>query len=114
MARVKRGMIHLKKRSNMRKRAKGFLWGRKKNIKQMHIAVIKSGVQAYKGRKLKKRDYRAVHTIKVNAGARAEGLSYSKFIDALHKKGIELDRKSLSVLADKFPVIFKQIVAAVK
>lgn len=114
MARVKRGMIHLKKRRAMRKRAKGFLWGRKKNIKLMHTAVIKSGVQAYRGRRLKKRDFRSQHTIKVNAGVRESGMNYSEFIGALHKKGIELDRKSLSIIADKMPEVFKAIVAAVK
>lgn len=107
-------MIHLKKRKALRKKTKGFLWGRKKNIKVMHTAAIKSGVQAYRGRKMKKRDYRSIHTIKVNAGARAEGMKYSQLIGAIHKKGIELDRKSLSVLADKYPAVFKALVAAVK
>jgi len=114
MPRVKRGVIHLKKRRAMRKKTKGFLWGRKKNMRVMHTAILKSGVQAYRGRKLKKRDFRSVHTIKVNAGVREEGMNYSAFIGALHKKGIALDRKSLSILADKHPAIFKKIVAAVK
>ena len=108
-------MIHLKKRKNLRAKTKGFMWGRKKNIKLMHPAILKSGVQSYKGRKLKKRDFRTLHTIKVNAGVRDAGLkNYSDFIGRLHKKGIELDRKSLAILADKFPAVFKAIVNVVR
>lgn len=114
MPRVKRGVIHLKKRRNLLKKAKGYRWGRKKNIKVARIAVIKAGVHAYKDRKRKKREFRQLHTIKLNAGLRENGVSYSRFIGAQKKKGIELDRKVLSILAERYPEVLKQVVTAVK
>lgn len=110
MPRVKRGKIHLKRRRNILKRVKGFKWGRKSKLKLAQTAIMKAGVQAYVGRKRKKRDYRRLFNIKINAASREAGLSYSKLIGVLKKNKIELDRKILSQLAEKYPEIFTKII----
>ncbi len=114
MPRVKRGKIHLKHRKNILAQAKGYMWGRKSKIKLAKIAVIKAGKNAYRDRRLKKRDMRALWQTRINAAARENGISYSKLIGALKKAGIELDRKVLSQIAASYPEAFKAIVAAAK
>lgn len=99
MPRVKRAKIHLKKRRNLLKRAKGYKWGRKNLMRAASTAVVKAGAHAYRGRKLKKRDNRALWQIKISAFAKEHGLSYSKFIHLLKINKIELDRKILADLA---------------
>src|SRR3989339_115146 len=101
--RVKRGTAHVKRRKNLLKQTKGFRWGRKSKIKLAKTAALKAGVHAYRGRKEKKREYRRLWNIKINAAAREHGLSYSKFIFALKKANINLDRKSLANLAEHDP-----------
>ena len=113
MPRVKRGTSHVKKRRTLLKQAKGFRWGRKNLIKQAKTAVIKAGAYAYRDRRTKKRTARALWNIKINAGVREHGLSYSVFINALKKKKIELDRKILADLAENEPKVFKNIVESV-
>lgn len=112
--RVKRGTAHLKRRRNLLRQTKGFRWGRKSKIKLARTAVLKAGVHAYRGRKEKKRTFRRLWNIKINAGAREHGLTYSKFIHALKKAKIDLDRKSLAHLAEHEPKAFAEIVKAVK
>jgi large subunit ribosomal protein L20 len=114
MARVKRGVIHTKTRRNLLKKAKGFKWGRKKSIRLASTAVTRAGVNAYKSRRLMKRDYRSLWTVRLNAALRPMGMSYSRFIDALKKKNIALDRKVLAQLAAEHPASFAKIVEAVK
>jgi large subunit ribosomal protein L20 len=114
MARVKRGVIHSKTRRNLLKKAKGFKWGRKKSIKLASTAVTRAGVNAYRSRRLMKRNYRQLWTVRLNAALRPLGMSYSRFIDALKKKNITLDRKVLAQLAAEHPAIFAKIVEAVK
>ncbi|MFA6428232.1 MAG: 50S ribosomal protein L20 [Candidatus Buchananbacteria bacterium] len=114
MPRVKRGVHHAKSRRNLLRQAKGFKWGRKSKIKLAKTAVTKAGVYAYRDRRNKKRDFRALWQIKLNAALRPQGFSYSKFIDALKKHQIELDRKVLSELAVKEPKIFAAIVKSLK
>ena len=114
MPRVKRGVIHLKKRKRILKQTKGYKWGRKKLIKQAITATYKAGVHAFTDRKKKKRVNRALWQIRLNAAVRQYDLSYSKFINLLAKKKIGLDRKVLSELAHKNPAIFAKIVEAVK
>ena len=99
MPRVKRAKIHLKKRRNLLKRAKGYKWGRKNLIRLASTAALKAGVHAYTDRKKKKRDNRALWQIKISAFAKEHGLSYSKFIHLLKINQIELDRKILADLA---------------
>lgn len=110
MTRVKRGITHTKKRKSLRKSVKGFRWSRKSTIRQAKTAVLKSGVDAFKGRKEKKRNYRGLWQIRINAAVREVGLSYSKFINLLKVKNVELDRKVLADLAVNNSKIFKAIV----
>jgi len=114
MARVKRGKTHTQKRKRLLKQAKGFHWGRKNLIKQAKTAVIKAGAYAYRDRRNKKRDFRGLWQIKINAGVRELGMSYSKFIYALKQNKIEVDRKILADLAENEPEVFKKIVEKVK
>ena len=90
------------------------MWGRKSKITLMKPAVLKAGAHAYVDRRRKKRDFRALWNIRVNAAAREEGMKYSTLISGLKKKGITLDRKVLSTLAIEYPAVFAKIVAAVK
>lgn len=114
MPRVKRGVMHAKRRRNLLKKAKGYKWGRKSKIKLAKIAVTKAGVFAYRHRKEYKRDMRGLWHIRINAGIRPLGLSYSKFINALKKKNIILDRKVLAELADQYPKLLEAVVGKIK
>lgn len=114
MSRVKRGKHHLKRRKNLLRRTKGYMWGRKSKIKLAKIAFLKAGSYAYRDRRNKKRDLRGLQIIKINAAARENGLSYSKLVNKLNKTNIELDRKVLAQIAEKYPVVFKKILGAAK
>ena len=114
MSRVKRGKVRTRKRKAILKRTKGYKWGRKKKIKLAKPAIKKAGVYAYRDRKNKKRAKRRLWQIKLNAAVRQHGLTYSKFINALKKKNIELDRKILADIAEKNPKVFAKIVELVK
>jgi len=110
MSRVKRGVTHLKRRKNLLKQAKGYRWGRKSKIKLAKAAVLKAGVYAYRDRRVKKREFRALWQIKINAVCRQNGLSYSKFIGNLKKAKINLNRKMLADLAENKPLVFQKLV----
>ncbi len=112
MARVK-AQGHAK-HVKLRKLTKGFSNARRKRVKAGKEAVVHAGQYAYIGRKLRKRDLRALWIIRLNAATREHGLSYSKFIAGLKKEKIEVDRKILSEIARIDPESFRQIVAAVK
>lgn len=114
MPRVKRGTTHLKKRKKLLKKAKGFKWGRKNKVKLAKTAVTKAGANAYVGRKQKKRTRRAAWNVQINAAVRPHDMSYSKFMDALKKKDISLNRKVLSELANHHPEVFEKLIEAVK
>ena len=114
MSRVKRGTIANKRRKNVLKHTKGFRWGRKSKFKQAKQALLKAWTYAYRDRKVKKRDFRKLWQIQINAALRGSGLSYSRFIYALKQKNIEIDRKILSELAKEKPEIFEKIVDFVK
>ena len=109
MARVKRGMMHTKRRKNILKRAKGYMWGRKNRIKLAKTAVVKAGVYAYRDRQKKKGEFRRLWQVRVNAAVRPYGVSYARFMGALKKKHITLDRKILATLAVDHPTIFKAV-----
>jgi large subunit ribosomal protein L20 len=114
MPRVKRGTHHVKRRKAWISRAKGFT-GRRRNVTRLaKTAVTKAGVNAYKGRKQKKRNYRRLWQTRINAALKSEGLSYSKFMGLVHKNKIELDRKILAELAANHPQVFQAVVAEVK
>lgn len=114
MTRIKGGVVHSKHRRGILKHTKGYRWGRKSKIKLAKTAVMKAGQHAFNDRKIKKRNARGLWQIKINAAVRKEGLSYSRFINGLKKNKIALDRKILATIAQKYPVLFKQIVAIAK
>ena len=110
--RIKRGIHHIKRRKNILARTKGMMWGRKSKVTVAKIAAIKAGAFAYRDRKLKKRNNRGLQQIRINAAARELGMSYSRFIDSLKKRKIELDRKVLAELSRDYPKVFEQIAKA--
>ncbi len=112
MPRVKRGVIAHKKRKKLLGYAKGFKWGRKSKERLAREALLHAWSYQFRDRKRKKREFRRLWNIKINAGARTHGLSYSRFIAALKKRSIELDRKMLAELAEHEPPVFKKVVAA--
>lgn len=114
MARVKRGVTSHAKHKKTLDAAKGFYGRRKNTIRIAKQAVDRSMQYAYVGRKLKKRNMRALWIQRVNAAVRELGLTYSKFIAGLTKAGIEIDRKVLSDLAIREPEAFKALVEKVK
>ncbi|SRR6056297_1197640 len=114
MPRVKRGKTHVKKRKNLLKKVKGFKWGRKNLIRLANTAATKAGSHTYRDIKRKKRDFRKLWQIKINAFVRELGLSYSQFIKHLKDNKIELDRKILADLAVNNKKILTQVVKKIK
>ena len=112
MARVK--STASRKHRVLLKRAKGFRNARRNRIQTSKEAVLHAGQYAYEGRKLKKRDLRALWIIRLNAAVREHGLSYSRFIAALKKDKIEIDRKILSDMAIRDKKTFDHIVKSLK
>lgn len=112
MARVTNTPKRLARKRRLLKHAKGFS-GRRKNLyKVMRETVHRAWQYAYRGRRLKKRDFRSLWIVRIGAAARARGLMYSRLMAALKKAGVELDRKSLSELAIRDPKAFDAVVAA--
>ena len=110
MARVKRGVTSHAKHKKVLKAVKG-QWGRRKNtIRVASQAMEKSMQYAYRDRRAKKREFKSLWIQRINAGVRAEGLTYSKFINGLNKSGIKIDRKILAEIAYDNPEAFKTIV----
>lgn len=102
------------RRKRILKAAKGY-YGKRKNVYTVAKNVMEKGLQyKYVGRKLKKREYRALWIARINAAVREEGLTYSEFIHKLNQKGITLDRKVLADLAMNEPETFKNLIASVK
>ena len=109
MARVKRGVTSHAKHKKVLKAVKG-QWGRRKNtIRVARQAMEKAMQYAYRDRRAKKREFRSLWIQRINAGVRAEGLTYSKFINGINKSGIKLDRKVLAEIAYDNPEAFKTI-----
>ena len=114
MVRVKRGKTAHKRRKHLLKYTKGFRWGRKSKYKAAKDALAHAWTYAYRDRKTKKRDFRQLWQVQINATCRKFGLSYSKFINKLKQKNIELDRKVLAELAKNHPEIFEKIIEKIK
>ena len=110
MTRVKRGKTSNKKREKLLKYTKGFKWGRKSKERAAKEALLHAWSHAWRGRIEKKREYRRLWQTQINAGARVNGLNYSKLISGLKKQNIILDRKILADLAQNEPEIFSKIV----
>jgi len=111
MARVKRGVQANKRRKRLLKHTKGFMWTRKSKFRQAKEATLHAWSFQFADRKKKKRDFRRLWQVKINAAARENGISYSKLIAQLKKAQIEIDRKILADLAEHNPEIFKQIIS---
>ena len=114
MVRVKRGKSAHKRRKNILKHTKGFRWGRKSKYALAKDAFKHAGRYGYRDRRTKKREIRKLWQIKINAGGKKQGLSYNKLIHGLKEKKIEIDRKILAQLAEKYPEIFEKIIEQVK
>lgn len=112
--RTTKGSARTKAKRKLFKRAKGFVGGRGRLYRTVKETLIRSGVSAYRDRRLKRRTYRSLWITRLSAACRTRGLRYSQFIAGLHKANIELDRKSLSEIAIIDPKAFDQIVEVVK
>jgi large subunit ribosomal protein L20 len=114
MPRVKRGVHARKKRRKVLEQAKGY-WGLKStNYRYAKEQVEHSLVYAYRDRKVRKRKFRSLWIVRINAAARLNGLSYNQFINGLHKADIQLDRKVLADLAVKDPAAFSAVAERAK
>ena len=114
MPRVKRGTHRRANRKKTLALASGFFLTKSKLYRAAQEAVEKSLKYGYVGRKRKKRDYRSLFIVRINAGAKAAGISYSKFMNGLKKAGVDLNRKILSDLATNDPGAFTQLVDQAK
>ena len=113
MPRVKRGPIRRRKRRRLLARAKGFYQTKSKLYRAAKEAVDTSLAYAYVGRRRKKRDFRRLWVIRINAAAREHGLSYSQFINGLKTAGVGLDRKALADIAVRDPLAFAHLATQV-
>ncbi len=114
MTRIKRGTMAHKRRKKIIKQAKGFKWGRNSKYRLAKEALQHAWTYAYRDRRRKKRDFRRLWQIKINAAARKYHLTYSRFINQLKKENIALDRKILAKLAEKHPAVFSKIIEKIK
>ena len=114
MARVKGAMMARKRRNKTLKLAKGYWGAKSKHFKMAKQAVMKSGVYAYTGRKLKKRDFRQLWITRINAACKMNGMNYSTFVNGLKKSGIVINRKMLAELAVNNKEAFAQLVETAK
>jgi len=114
MTRVKRGASATQKREKLLKKTKGFKWRRKSTERAAREALLHALPRMFKGRKEKKRVNRGLWQTQISAATKKEGIAYSKFMGALKKKNVLIDRKILSELANKDPETFKKILEYVK
>lgn len=114
MTRIKGGITTRARHKKILHKAKGYWMSRSKQIKKAYEAVLHAGEYAYIGRKTKKRYFRKLWIIRINAAVRKAGLTYGQFIHLLKTKKIMLDRKVLGQIAVEKPAIFEQIVESVK
>jgi large subunit ribosomal protein L20 len=114
MTRVKKGVNALKTRRNVLKKVKGYRFGRGSKERQAYEAIMHAGAYAFAHRRDKKGDMRRLAIIRVNAALDAQGISFSKFMGDMKKKGFALNRKILSEIAAQNPETFNRIIAQVK
>lgn len=114
MARVKRGVIARRRHNKVLKAAKGYYGARRKVFRVAKQAVIKAGQYAYRDRRQKKRQFRRLWIARINAAARLNGMTYSRFISGLNKAGIAVDRKVLSDIAIHDAAAFSAMVEKAK
>jgi len=114
MPKVKHAVAAKKRKKKAFKRAKGFVGGRRKLTRTVQETVKRAKAFAYRDRKVKKRDFRALWIARINAACRAHGVKYSEFINGLKKAKIALDRKALAELAVNAKSVFNKLVQIVK
>lgn len=114
MSRVKRGTTTRKRHKKLLSQTKGYRHGRKNLVRLAKQAMLHAGVHAYVDRRRKKRTFRQLWIVKLNAAVREQGLTYSRFVSGLKKAKIDLDRKVLAELAVQYPDEFNKIVEKVK
>ncbi|EAK9928563.1 50S ribosomal protein L20 [Campylobacter jejuni] len=114
MARVKTGVVRRRRHKKVLKLARGFYSGRRRHFRKAKEQLERSLVYAYRDRRRKKRDFRRLWIVRINAACRLNDLSYSRFINGLKKAGIELDRKILADLAMNDAAAFAKIAEAAK
>jgi large subunit ribosomal protein L20 len=114
MARIKRGVVAHARHKKVLEQAKGFYGRRKNTIRAAKAAVDRAGQYAYRDRRVRKRSFRALWIQRINAAARLEGFTYSRFIHGLEEAGIEMDRKVLADIAGSDPAAFKAIAEKVR
>jgi len=112
MPRVKRGKTANKRRKNLLKHTKGFMWTRKSKYRQAKEALLHAWSFQFADRRKKKGQFRRLWQIQIGAAAKQQGIPYNKFVSGLKKAHIELDRKILANLAQHEPEIFKKLVVA--
>ena len=110
MARVKRGTMKTKRRRNILAQTKGYRFDRSTKERVAHEAIRKAGQHAFRHRRAKKREFRNLWTLRINAAARMYGITYSRLMDKMKKANVGLDRKSLADLAMNHPQIFERVV----
>lgn len=114
MARVSRGVTAKARHKKILKKAKGYYGARSRTFRVANQAVIKAGQYAYRDRRNRKRDFRSLWITRISAAAKAQGMSYSTFMNGLKKAGIELDRKILADLAVRDKATFAAVLAQAK
>lgn len=114
MARIKRGVTAKARHKKIMKKAKGYYGARSRVYRVAKQAVIKAAQYAYRDRRQRKREFRALWIVRINAASKALGLSYSRFMDGLNKAGVELDRKVLADLAVQDQTAFAKLVDQAK
>ena len=112
--RTTKGSARTKAKRRLFKKAKGYRGGRKNLLRTVKETLLRSGQYAYRDRRVRKREFRKLWIIRINAAVRERGMRYSEFVHGLKKAGIELDRKSLSEMAISDPTGFDQVVQEVK
>ena len=112
--RTTKGPARTRAKKRLFKKTKGFVGGRRKLLRTAKETLVRSGVYAFRDRRRRKRDFRRLWIIRINAAVREHGLRYSEFIDGLKKANIELDRKMLAEMAVADPDGFAQVVALTK
>ena len=114
MVRARSGKTVLRNRKRTRKLTKGFVMSRHNLYRQAVVTLMRAGVYAFRDRRVRKRDFRRLWIVRINAACRARGLRYGQFISGLQKAHVELDRKSLSEIALFDPDAFTKLVELAK
>jgi len=114
MPRVKTGVVRRRRHKRLLKKAKGFYSGRRKHFRKAKEQLERSMMYAFRDRKQKKREFRKLWIIRINAACRLNGMNYSNFMNGLKKAGIELDRKILADMAMNDAAAFSAVVASAK